>query len=221
MRIKLIVTGASGMVGEGVLIECLQREDVGEVLVVGRHHCGMTHPKLKEVLHEDFYDLSPIAAQLSGYDGCLFCLGTTSLGKDEETYTNVTYKLTIHFAETVAAQNSSITFCYVSGAGTDSAEQGNVMWARVKGKTENTLVKLFPGMAYNFRPGIMKPTPGMKNTLNFYKYFGWLYPIVHTLSPSKACTLAELGQAMINAVNKGYKKSTLEVTDIVQLARQN
>jgi uncharacterized protein YbjT (DUF2867 family) len=219
MGVKLIVTGATGMVGEGVLFECLEREDIKEVLIINRKPSGMSHPKLKEIIHADFYDFSSIAAQLQGYDGCLFCLGTTSLGKDEATYTKITHTLTMHVAETLVKQNSNMVFCYISGASTDSTEKGETMWARVKGKTENDLMKLPFKAAYNFRPGMMKPTKGQKNVLSAYKYVGWLYPVIRALFPGVACTIAEVGQAMINAVTKGYEKNILEVKDIVALAK--
>jgi hypothetical protein len=218
-KIKLIVTGASGMVGEGVLLVCLQRDDVESVLVVGRRPCGTTHAKLKEILHGDFFDLSAIENQLSGYDGCLFCLGVSSVGMREEEYTRLTYTLTTNFARTVAKQNPNVAFCYISGASTDSTEKGRLMWARVKGKTENELLRIFK-RAYNFRPGGLIPTPGMKNVLGIYKYLGWLIPVVKLVAPGSLCKLEELGQAMVNAVGKGSDKQVLEISDIVSLAKK-
>jgi len=218
MKVKLVVTGATGMVGEGVLHECLLSDDVAEVLVVNRKPCGIQHPKLKEIVHKNFYDLAPIQDQLKGYDGCLFCLGTTSVGKGETEFTKITYTLTMHFAQTLVAQNSNMVFCYISGAGTNV--NGRAMWARVKGKTENDLAALPFRAVYNFRPGMLRPTKGMKNTLSYYKYITWIYPVLRAAVPRFVSTLAELGQAMIKAVTKGYEKQVLEVKDIVALARQ-
>jgi len=219
MKIRAIITGASGMVGEGVLHECLQDPEVESVLVVGRKPCGTKHPKLKEILHNDFYDLSPIEDQLRGYNACFFCLGTTSVGKSEEEYYKITYILTMHFATTVSNVNSDMTFCYISGTGTDSSEQGRSMWARVKGKTENDLQKLPFKQVYNFRPSYMQPTPGLKHTLKPYKYISWLYPVLRFLFPKHVTTLKEVGIAMINAVKKGYDKPTIEVKDILALSK--
>ena len=208
------------MVGEGILYECLLTDDVAEVLVIGRKTCGMSHPKLKEILHADFYDLSPIAEKLAGYNACFFCLGVSSVGMKEPDYYKVTYTLTLHVAETVCKQNPGMVFCYISGAGTDSTEKGRLMWARVKGKTENDLMKLPFKKVYNFRPGILEPTKGLKNTLSLYKYFGWLAPLIRLLGPNTISTLKELGLAMINAVSYGYEKQILEVKDIHALAKR-
>jgi hypothetical protein len=219
-KIKVIVTGASGMVGEGVLLACLQREDVASVLVVGRKPCGTTHPKLKEIIHSDFFNLSPIEDQLANYDGCLFCLGVSSVGMKEGEYYKLTYTLTTNFAQTLVKRNPQMTFCYISGASTDSSEKGKSMWARVKGKTENDLTKMNFKRAYNFRPGALEPTKGQKNTLRLYTYLGWLIPIIRLLAPNAICKLEELGNAMVNAVTQGYDKQILEVTDILTLAKK-
>lgn len=220
MKLKVIITGATGMVGEGVLHECLQHPQVNEVLIINRRPAGISHPKLKEIIHADLADISGIADQLQGYNVCYFCAGVTSLGKNEAEYTKLTYDLTLGFAKTLAEVNPEMTFCYVSGASTDSTEKGSVMWARVKGKTENDLTKLPFKNAYNFRPGIMKPTPGLKNTLGFYKYLGWLFPVFKLLMPGKTSTLAQVGQAMINITLVGYDKQVLEVVDILKLAKK-
>jgi hypothetical protein len=218
MKIKAIITGASGMVGEGVLHECLLHTDVEEVLIIGRRTAGVSHPKLKEILHSDFFDLSPVKDQLKGYNACFFCLGVSSVGMKEKEYHHLTYDLTMHMATILAEQNHGMTFCYVSGAGTDSSEHGKMMWARIKGQTENDLMRLPFKAAYMFRPGFMKPTKGLKNTLKGYKFFTWLYPVLRPLVPKYISTLQELGLAMINAVRKGYEKPVLEVKDIVKLA---
>jgi len=208
------------MVGEGVLHECLLHDDVEKVLVIGRQPCGISHPKLKEIIHKNFFDITPIESQLAGYDACYFCLGVTSIGKKEEEYAKLTHTLTIHVASIISKLNPHMVFCYVSGAGTDSTEQGRSMWARVKGKTENDLMKLPFKRVYNFRPGIMRPTKGLKNTLGAYKYLSWLFPIMELLTPKSICSLKEVGLAMINATTKGYEKQIVEVTDIVKLARR-
>ena len=219
-KIKVILTGATGMVGEGVLHECLQDNDVEQVLVINRRPCGITHPKLKEIIHTDFYDLSPIESQLSHYDTCLFCLGVSSVGMKEPEFYRLTYTLTLHVAQMLAKQNPGMTFCYISGAGTDSSEKGKMMWARVKGKTENDLAKLPFKQVYLFRPGILQPTKGLKNTLPYYKYVNWLLPFIRMIAPKTICTLRELGIAMINAAAKGYEKQILEVKDILVLSKR-
>jgi Semialdehyde dehydrogenase, NAD binding domain len=217
MKIKAIITGATGMVGEGVLYECLQHPDVEEILVVGRRSCGYTHPKLKEIVHANLYALSTIEDQLEGYNACFFCLGMSSVGIKEPEFTKVTYDLTMHFAQTLSKLNHDMTFCYVSGSGTNA--NGKMMWQKVKGKTENDLVKLPFKQVYNFRPGIIKPTKGLKNTLSFYKWLGWMMPIINTISPKSIVTLKQIGDAMIKATKNGYEKKILEVRDIIALAK--
>ncbi len=220
MKIKVIITGATGMVGEGVLHECLQHPDIEQILVINRKPCGVVHPKLKEIIHTDFFNFSPIEDQLSGYNACFFCLGVSSVGMKEDAFTKFTYTLTMHVATTLSKYNPEMTFCYISGRGTDSSEKGKLMWARVKGKTENDLMKLAFKKVYAVRPGLMKPTPGLKNTLAAYKYLGWLYPIIKFLAPKSACTLKEVGDAMINVVLKGYDKNVLEVSDLIALSKK-
>lgn len=219
MKIKLILTGATGMVGEGVLHECLQHDDVENILVINRKPCGVQHTKLKEIIHRDFYDLSPIENQLSGYNACFFCLGVSSIGKKEPEYYKLTYTLTMHFAETVLRHNNDMTFCYISGASTDSTEKGRMMWARVKGKTENDLMKLPFKKIYAVRPGFLRATKGLKNTLGLYRFVGWLYPVLKLIFPNSGSSLKELGLAMINVVRKGYSKNILEVKDIIALSK--
>ena len=218
MKIRAIVTGVTGMVGEGVMHECLLHPDVEQVLIINRKSSGVSHPKLKEIIHSNFFDLSAIEGQLKNYNACYFCLGVTSVGLKEPEYKKLTYDLTIHVATTLSKLNPDMTFCYVSGASTDSTEKGKSMWARVKGKTENDLMKLPFKKAYMFRPGYMHPTPGLKNTLKYYAYVSWLYPLFRVAFPGVVSTLKELGVAMINVTMKGYDKSILEVKDIVRLA---
>lgn len=219
-KINVIITGATGMVGEGVLYECLQHPEVESVLVVNRKPCGVIHTKLKEIIHLDFYDFTPIESELSGYNACFFCLGVSSLGMKADEYYKITYTLTMNFAQTLVKNSKDMTFCYVSGAGTDSTEKGLIKWARVKGKTENDLMKLPFKAAYGFRPAFMLPTKGLKNTLVFYKYISWLYPFVRPLFPGYFQTLKELGLAMINSVNQGPEKRVLEGRDIIELAKR-
>ena len=219
-KIKAIVTGVTGMVGEGVLHECLQHQDIESVLVINRKPCGVVHSKLKEIIHGDFFDLSAIESQLNGYNACFFCLGVSSIGMKEPEYYRISYTLTINMAQTLCKLNTGMTFCYVSGAGTDSSEKGRLMWARVKGKTENDLMKLPFSAAYAFRPAFMLPTKGLKNALSFYKYVTWLYPVIHPVFPNYFGTLKELGLAMINSVIFGYDKKVLEAMDIAELAKK-
>lgn len=220
MKLKVIITGATGMVGEGVLYECLHHPAVETVLVINRKPCGIVHPKLKEIIHKNFFDMAPISQHLQGYDACFFCLGVSSLGMKEEEYTKFTYTLTLHVAEVLARSNSGMTFLYVSGAGTDSTEKGKLMWARVKGKTENDLMKLPFKKVYAIRPGAMQSHKELKNTQPYYKYFSWLFPILKTFFPNSVSTLKQVGNAMINIATKGYPKPILEVSDINKLGSE-
>ncbi|WP_341835224.1 epimerase [Chitinophaga pollutisoli] len=216
--LNVILTGATGMVGEGVLLECLENPHVEKVLIINRRPSGYTHPKLQEIIHENFFNIRPIAGQLTGYNACFFCLGVTSVGKSEPEYYRQTYVLTMHFAETLADRNRDIAFCYVSGSGTDGSEHGRVMWARVKGKTENDLMKLPFRAAFAFRPGLLKATPGQRHLLKAYKFFGWMYPFFRSLFPGFASSLQELGKAMIAVSRNGYTSKVIEVRDIHKLA---
>jgi hypothetical protein len=220
MKIRLIITGATGMVGEGVLHESLIHPDIEHILVVSRKKCCITHPKLVEILHDNFYDLSPIKENLKNFNACFFCLGVTSINKKEPKYYSMTYTLTMNVAEILAGLNPDMIFCYISGAGTDSTEKGRSMWARVKGKTENDLMKLPFKKVYAFRPAFLQPTKGLKNTHGFYTGFTLLYPLLRVIFPRYVSTLKELGLAMINSVIKGYDKPILEVKDIVALAKK-
>jgi uncharacterized protein YbjT (DUF2867 family) len=218
MPIKAIISGATGMVGEAVLLECLDNPAVGEVLLINRKPAGRAHPKLSEIIHADFFDPASLAPMVSGYDACFFCLGVSSVGMDAEQYRRMTYDLTLGFAGVLAQANPDMTFCYITGKGTDGSEQGRIAWARVKGATENALLRLFRN-AYMFRPGMMKATAGQTNLPPIYRYLAWIYPIGRALYPRGFCTLQELARAMINAAAKGYEKRVLEVEDIVKLAK--
>ncbi len=218
MSIRAILFGGTGMVGEGVLHEALNDAAVESVLVIGRRPCNVGHQKLSEIIHKDFYDYTAIAGRLRGYNACFFCLGVTSLGKSEEEYRRRTYDLTMAAARTLSGLNPDMLFCYVSGAGTDSTERGRVMWARVKGKTENDLMKLpFRGV-YAFRPGFIRPTAGLKNALTFAKVLAPLYPALAVFFPRYVCTLEDVGRSMIRAAGVGTGSRVLECTDIVRLA---
>ncbi|NJD21854.1 MAG: epimerase [Melioribacter sp.] len=214
MKIKTIITGSTGMVGEGVLHECLKHTDVESVLVINRNPCGLTHHKLKEIVHKNFFDLSQIENQLSGYNACYFCAGVTSVGKKEDEYRHITFDLTMSFAKTLQRLNPEMIFTYVSGVGTDSTEKGKSMWARIKGKTENDLLKLPFKAAYMFRPGYIQPTKGLANTYKIYKVFIPLYPIFKKLFPKYVVTLEEVGKAMINVTLDCPEKKILECVDI-------
>ncbi len=220
VKVRAIVTGATGIVGEGVLHECLNCAEVEKVLVVGRRSCGVSHPKLTEIIQKDFFALSPIENQLAGYNACFFCLGVSSIGISDEEYKKLTYDLTMNFAETLVKENPEMTFCYVSGGGTDSTEKGRLAWARVKGKTENELMKLSFKRVFAFRIGFLKPNKNFKNTGKLYNYLGWLYPLVRKFSNKYASTLEEVGQAMISSVTKDYEKQILEVSDIIELSKR-
>jgi uncharacterized protein YbjT (DUF2867 family) len=208
---KVILTGATGLVGEGVLLECLANPQIAQVLVVGRKTCGYTHPKLKELLVTSFFELKKVKEHLRGYDACFYCAGISSAGMNERDYSYITYNTTLAFARTLLEIDPNITFCFISGSHTDSSEKGSMMWARVKGKTENALAKMGFENLYHFRPGFMKPTKGQQNVKGYYKVIGKLYWILKSLFPNNVSTMKEVGQ--------GYSKQILEVSDIKQLAQ--
>jgi uncharacterized protein YbjT (DUF2867 family) len=216
--IRAIITGATGMVGEGVLHVCLQHPDVADVLLINRKPLSISHPKLKEIIHPDFFDLSAIEDQLRGYNACFFCLGVSSVGMNAEQYFQTTYTLTIKVAEVLSRLNPDMSFCYISGAGTDSSEKGRSRWARVKGKTENDLMRLPFRQVFAFRPGFIRPIPGLTRTHGFYKYVTWLFPLGRALYPSGFCTMQELALAMIRVVRQGYERKIIEGRDIIRLA---
>jgi len=206
------------MVGEGVLHECLLNDDVEKILLVNRKPCGTKHIKITEIIHDNFFNLTPIEGLLKGYNACFFCLGVTSINKNEEDYYRLTYTLTIYFAGILQMLNPDMTFCYVSGKGTDSSEKGKTMWAGIKGKTENKLMNMNFKKSYNFRPGYLHPTKGLIHSHTFYKWIGFMYPLLRLVFPSYVSSLKELGIAIINSVTKGYEKQILEVKDIIELS---
>lgn len=219
-KIRVIITGSTGMVGEGVVYECLSSEAVEAVLVINRKPCGIIHPKLKEIIHQDFFDFSALESQLIGYNACYLCLGISSIGVEKEVYYRLTYTLTMHVATTLSRLNPDMSLCYVSGAGTDSTEKGSSSWARVKGKTENDLMRLPFSSVYAFRPGFIKTVSGRQYTHAFYKYINWLFPIGRALYPAGFCTMRELGQAMIHSTVSGSHKQIIEGRDIIALAKE-
>jgi len=218
-KLSIIITGATGMVGEGVLHVCLSHPLVEKVLIINRKSLGLTHPKLTEIIHADFYDLSAIRDKLAGYDACYFCLGASSVGMKEADYYRVTYTLTMHMAELLAELNSEMVFCYVSGQGTDSSEQGRSMWARIKGKTENDLAKLSFKKVYAYRPGFIKPIPGLTRANSLYKYFNWLYPIGRFLYPNGFNTLEEIGLSMLYVSAHDYPHWIINGKEIAETAK--
>lgn len=221
---KIIIFGATGMIGQGVLIECLKDMQVESVLVINRQSCGITNPKLKEVIHKDFYDISSISNELTGYDACLYCLGVSSVGMAESDYNKITYELTVYIAKIMLSLNKDINFCYISGANTDSSENGKVMWARVKGKTENALLTMPFKSVYMFRPGYIQPLKGIKSKTKLYRIMYAIFkPLYFVLRDfENFVTNTEiLGKAMILTARKGYDKAVLESKDINEIVKRN
>jgi uncharacterized protein YbjT (DUF2867 family) len=215
--VKVILFGATGMVGQGVLRECLIDPDVREVLAIGRTPTGRTHPKLRELVRRDLFDLADAEGDLSGFDACFFCLGVSSAGMREEDYRRVTYELTLAVARTLARLNPGMTFLYVSGTGTDSTERGRSMWARVKGQTENALLRL-PFKAVMFRPGVIVPMHGIVSKTRLYRVFYALarpiLPVLRAGFPQFVTTTEQVGRAMLRVARHGAPKPILETRDI-------
>lgn len=215
---KVILFGATGMVGQGVLRECLLDPGVTDVLSVGRTPVGQSNPKLREIMHKDFLDFTPIENELTGYDACFFCLGITSIGMDETRYTLVTHDFTLAAATTLARLNPQMTFVYVTGRSTDSTEKGPLMWARVKGRTENDLLKLPFKAAFMFRPGLIQPLYGVRSKTAWidiiYTAISPLMSLAAHLAPNSVTTTEQVGRAMIGVARRGYPKPILEVEDI-------
>jgi uncharacterized protein YbjT (DUF2867 family) len=220
---KVVLFGATGMVGQGVLRECLLSPDVESVLAVGRTPTGLQHEKLRELTHTDFTDFAPLDRELAGHDACFFCLGVSSAGMSEPEYTRVTYDFTIAAASALVRLNPEMTFVYVSGAGTDGSERGRVMWARVKGRTENALLAMPFRTAYMFRPGLIQPLHGIVSRTRAYRFFYAvarpLLPLLKALFPGGVTTTEQVGRAMIRAAQEGAPKRILETSDINALAR--
>lgn len=215
---KVILFGATGMVGQGCLRECLLDPDVESVLAVGRSPTGQQHAKLREIVHDNFFDFSAIESQLTGYDACFFCLGVSSVGMGEERYRHLTYDITLAAATTLARLNPGMVFIYVTGRGTDSTEAGSLMWARVKGKTENDLLKLPFKAAYMFRPAGIQPLHGVKSKTAWVQaiYVGAapLLSLLNRTAPKFMTTTEQVGRAMIKVAKDGYPRPVLESEDI-------
>ncbi len=219
---KVIITGATGMVGKGILLECLDHTEIEEVLSISRRPLGMEHPKLKELIHKDFSEFASVTDQLKGYDACYASMGVSSAGMDEAQYTKLTYDFTLSLAKELLSINSDMTFNYVSGEGTDSSEKGRSMWGRVKGKTENDLLNLGFKQAYMFRPGAIIPKRGVVPSSNLYrvliKYLGWLLGLIKALAPNSVVDTTQIGLAMIHSTQRGYDKKVIRPKDILILA---
>lgn len=217
---KVIITGTTGMIGEGVLIECLNNPEITEVLSVSRKPTGKVHPKLKEYVVPDFLSLNMNDEKLKGYDACFYCAGVSAVGKTEEEYRRITYDTTIHFAKALHP-NSNVSFVYVSGGGTDTTEKGRMMWARVKGRTENDLAKLPFKQVFGFRIGFVKAAAGQQHVLSYYKYVSWLFPVIKTLLPNMYSTMKEVAQAMIYFSKNGYSRNAIYIKDIHKASSQS
>jgi uncharacterized protein YbjT (DUF2867 family) len=212
---KVILFGATGMVGQGVLRECLLNAEVESVLAVGRSPTGQRHPKLREILHDNFLNYAAIESQLTGYDACFFCLGVSSVGMSEERYRHLTYDITLAAAATLARLNPQLVFVYVTGQGTDSSEKGRLMWARVKGKTENDLLKLPFKAAYMFRPAAIQPLHGIRSKTAWVQaIYVAAAPLLNRVTPKYMTTTEQIGRAMIRVAKDGYPKRVLESEDI-------
>ena len=220
---KVIITGASGMVGKGVLLECLDHDSISEVLVIGRNPLGIKHLKLKELIHSDFTNFVEVKDKLLGYDACFYCLGISAAGLKEEQYKRITYDFTLALAKTLFKINPKMTFNYVSGEGTDSSEKGRMMWARVKGKTENDLLNLGFKQSFMFRPGAIIPLRSIKSRTKSYQfmydYFMWLVKIIKFIAPNSVVNTTQIGLAMINSMLNGYPEKILRPKDILKLSK--
>jgi len=221
---KVILIGATGMVGKGVLLECISNSAITEVLVINRKSVNIQQPKLKEIIHKDFFNLDVIKHELAGYDACFFCLGISSFRQSEEAYAHITYDLTINFAKALVKLNSDMTFIYVSGKGTDSSEKGRSMWARVKGKTENHLLRLGFKDVYAFRPAYIKPDKNTPSSTGIYQLFlsvfGVLHPVIKFIFPKYTTTTTQIAKAMIYVSKKEIHKKHIESMDINLLAKK-
>ena len=219
---KVILFGATGMVGQGVLQKCLLSPDVQLVQTIGRRAIGREHQKFREIIRQDLFDYSDVEADLTGFDACFFCLGVSSAGMKEEDYERVTYGITLAAAKTLTQLDPDMTFIYVSGMGTDSTEQGRIMWARVKGKTENALLRLPFKAVYLFRPAFIQPLHGIKSRTTIYRMMyalsAPLFPLLNAIFPHYLTTTEKIGRAMINVSMRGYPKQILEARDINRAA---
>jgi uncharacterized protein YbjT (DUF2867 family) len=222
MGLSVIVFGATGMIGRGVLLEALDDPGTSKVLAVGRASVNLVHPKLEELIHKDFSDFSSVEERLRGYDACFFCLGVTALGLSEAEYARITYDYTVAAATTLVSANPKLVFVYVSGAGTDSTEKGRQMWARVKGKTENRLLAMPFRAAYMFRPGFVRPRRGLKSRVRWYRVFYAITKpfggMMERMMPSQATNTQKVGKAMLHVAKTTPKQSIIDPKDINALA---
>jgi len=216
---RVILFGATGMIGQSVLTECLKSPIVEEILIVGRRSCGIKNDKIKEIIHHNFLDYSDIENELKAYDACFYCLGVSSVGMSKEKYYNITYNYTVEVGEILSRQNKNMSFAFISGAGTDETEKSRVHWARVKGKAENVLRK-YPFKSLSlFRPAYIKALDGVKPSYSINKYFDWFfYPVLKTFFPKIVITSEELGKAMINSMFQKEKARIIENEEIKNLA---
>jgi uncharacterized protein YbjT (DUF2867 family) len=224
MKIKAIIFGSTGMLGQAVLLECLENSEVESILVINRQTCHIKHPKLTEIIQKDLFNLSGLTNKLKGYNTCFFCLGVSSAGLSENEYHKITYELTLLVATTLLDLNKDITFCYISGAGTDSSEKGRIMWARVKGKTENALLLLPFTKAYMFRPAFIQPMKGIRSKTKSYQVLYSIFkPFYFILKHfgSIVTNTTVFGKSMISAVLNGYENNILENKDINKIVREN
>jgi len=219
--VNVLLFGATGMIGQAVLRECLLDPGVGRVVTVSRRPTSQSNSKVTEIIRPDLATLAPIENQLTGFDACFFCLGVSALGMTEEQYTRVNYDLTISVARTLLRTSPNVTFIYVSGAGTDGSERGRTMWARVKGRTENTLLSLPFKAAYMFRPGAVIPLHGIRSSTRWYNVIYAvtkpIYPLLRRLAPTMVTTTEELARAMLAVARNGYSTHVLEMADIIRI----
>jgi len=219
---RVLMFGATGMVGSGVLEECLNSGEVSSVVAVGRTSTGRSHKKFEEILHGDFFDYTAIRDRLTGFDACFFCVGVSAAGLSEQEYHRLTYELTLAAAETLVELSPEMTFCYVSGTGADSSEKGRWMWARVRGKIENKLLSMPFAAAYNFRPAYIQPLKGVRSKTKLYAIMytllGWLYPVLHRIAPRYVTDSVTLGKAMVRVAARGFHHGVLENWHINEVA---
>jgi uncharacterized protein YbjT (DUF2867 family) len=216
--LKVLITGTTGMVGEGVLHVCLQNPKVEKVVVINRKTLGWSHPKMTEIIHSDFYNLKSIESQLTDLDACFFCLGVSSVGMDADTYYRVTYTLTMHVAETLSRLNQDMTFTYVSGMGTKSSREGGKHWSLVKGKTEYDLSQLPFKQVFAYRPGFIRPIKGLQHTHPYYRYINWTFPIGRLLYANAFSTMEEVALSMIEVSQNGCEYAVLNGKEIRETA---
>jgi len=222
---RILITGASGMVGKAALLQCLEDEKVKEVVSLGRSKCGIRHPKLVELIHSDFNNFNAISHQLSGFDGCFYCMGVSAAGLQEEEYYKLTYTFLNQLIETLVKSSPQACMIYVSGEGTDSSEKGRLMWARVKGKAENRVLNVGFRSAFAFRPGMILPLKGIRSKTPlyqfFYTYLGWLFRFIYAVFPKSIVSTSDVGDSMIELAESGYEKTIIRPADIKTSAERH